>query len=179
MKEEWKWIPDWEKLYMVSNKGRVRSVGREIPMPRGGIRNKPGHIMLPQKAHNNYLRIGLCRNGKRRFFSVHYLVLLAFVGPPPPGYECNHKNGDKANNRLDNLEWMTRSENMAHAFDTQLRAGRKGEANHFSRLTEAQVLSIRRLYAAGGESHRTLAARFNVAYSNVANIIHRRTWAHI
>lgn len=104
--ERWLPVPGYEGLYEVSDQGRVRSIPR--PRTSGGLRKAERH------AHG-YAQVGLCRSGRRKMFTVHRLVLRAFVGEPQPGQECRHLDGDPSNNQLSNLAWGSRSENMLDA----------------------------------------------------------------
>lgn len=98
--ENWKDIAGYEGRYQVSDMGRVR--------------NKTGRILSPAKNSRGYQRVLLCKDGKKKNHSVHRLVALAFVPIGREGLEVNHINGIKTDNRAENLEWVTRSENMAH-----------------------------------------------------------------
>ena len=94
--------------------GQVRSLDR---IERMGKRWRPtkGLIMHPDNSFG-YKRVRLSLERKQWRVMVHVLVLLAFVGPRPEGYDANHIDGDKANNAVHNLEWVTRRENILHAF---------------------------------------------------------------
>lgn len=90
-------IPNYEGLYQISNFGRVR---------------RNGKILKPAKDTNGYLQVGLCKNGIRKNARIHRLVALTFL-PNPNNYpEINHKNEDKTNNVVENLEWCTREYNI-------------------------------------------------------------------
>jgi DNA-binding NarL/FixJ family response regulator len=92
---------------------------------------------------------------------VHIAVLLAFVGPRPPGLEARHRDGDDANNKLSNLEWATKSRN------TQDRKWHKGSIGY--KLKPREVLIIRELLT-DGHSHSAIAARFNVSKGTIGFI---------
>ena len=103
-------VVGYEKRYEVSDDGRVRNNGKR----KGGeIRPTKNRAMHNQ---NGYPCLTLYKGAKGKLFYVHRLVLEAFVSHRPKGMECNHKNGIKTDNRLKNLEWCTRSENLKHAF---------------------------------------------------------------
>lgn len=96
--ERWRNIAGFEGQYEVSDHGRVRSLAWE-----------ENHVLRPRKCLNGYLQVNL---GARVVKAVHRLVLEAFVGPCPDGYECDHINGVRDDNRLANLHWVSRSENQ-------------------------------------------------------------------
>lgn len=109
--ETWKPIPGYEGYYEVSDHGRVRSVDRELWNGVAYYTRKGQNLALSTPNHG-YLTVGLCRGSKHRSFLVHRLVLSAFVGEAPVGTEGCHNDGDCTNNRLENLRWDTRSENL-------------------------------------------------------------------
>ena len=116
MKERWKPIPGYEGQYEVSDQGRVRSSTRLV-MCEGTVKGsyfsvKQGRILKPGRMPAGHLSVSL---GRRNSQCVHKLVLLAFVGPALPNQECRHLNGDPADNRLKNLRWGTRTENIKDA----------------------------------------------------------------
>jgi hypothetical protein len=109
--ELWKEIPGYEGLYWLSNHGRVK--------------NRHGRFIAPDIG--SYKRINLSKMGICKRFSIHVIVCLVFNGPKPtPTHEVNHKDGQKWNNRFDNLEWVTRSQNSIHAVSTGLKKMPKG-----------------------------------------------------
>jgi len=108
--ERWRPIPDYEGLYEVSDAGRVRSVPRTIPGRIKGTRRQwPGRLMTPDRSKYGDLSVQLCREGTIRKRMVRDLVLEAFAPPVPvPRRHGRQRNGDRANNRLSNLEWGDR-----------------------------------------------------------------------
>ena len=109
--------------------------------------------------------------------TVHSLVLEAFVGPSPAGMEVRHKNGNRGDARLDNLEYGTRKQNAKDKF--RHGTNRAGEQiTHFVRLKEADVLEIRRKNAAG-QSMGSLGREYGVTVGNIHAIVHRKSWKHI
>ena len=107
MEEIWKDIIGFEGLYQISNLGRVKSLYKNI-------------IRKPQKAPSGYFFLTLHKNGKIYNLNVHRTVAIHFIGYRE-GLEVNHIDGNKGNNRVDNLEWVTRSENQIHAIKMGLR----------------------------------------------------------
>lgn len=111
MEERWVPIPDYESRYEVSDQGRVRSLDRVVDREGQGSYLLKGRVLKQTKsgpAGKQYLHVSLGSANSRK---VHRLVLLAFVGPCPPGMEACHNNGDRFDNRLSNLRWDTRSAN--------------------------------------------------------------------
>ena len=106
--EEWKEIPGYEGLYEVSNTGQVRSLDRY------DNRNcfRKGKVLSPGKDTNGYLQVILSCNGKHKSIKVHRLIAQAFIPNPDNLPEINHKNEDKTNNRVDNLEWCDATYNI-------------------------------------------------------------------
>lgn len=115
--------------------------------------------------------------GKVTTFRVHRLILLAFRGPCPDGWQARHLDGSPHNNALENLEWGTPEENRqdTHSHGTY----RKGETHHYAKLTEKQVREIRTCYARGGVLLRDLAGKHQTTISQISNIINRRSWRHV
>ena len=121
-KEIWKDIEGYEGLYQVSNLGRVRSTTRK---QLANIRNnkyitKKGQVLTPMISNAGYGRVTLFKERKRKMYSVHRLVAMAFIDNPDNLPEVNHKDGNKRNNELHNLEWCSKSANVKHAYDNKL-----------------------------------------------------------
>lgn len=166
--EEWRPVPGWEVAYEVSNWGRVRSKTRTLMVGRPGQRLHKGRVMRPKAAGSGYLAVGLSWEGRVVNKYVHRLVAHAFLGPPPAGIEVNHRNGDKTNNDVANLEYATSSGNKNHAFRNGLRP---------TKLTEADVREIRtRIHS---ERQSDLAREFGVYESTISAVVRRRTWRHV
>ena len=149
--ETFKAIPGYEGRYEVSNLGRVR----------GTYLNKQVILKPETKRGSLYQRVLLCVNNVRKHYSVHTLVLLAFVGPPPEGYECLHKDHNPLNNSLDNLRWGTRSDNCLERLnlippDTKLSA-----------IDAYYIRVMHRL----GVSARELAHSFDLTRTHVYKVI--------
>lgn len=104
----WRPVVGYEGLYEVSNTGRVRSLYDARHQKYRVKELKPGANRY------GYLMVGLHKNGKQKLHTVHSLVMAAFVGPRPEGYDVNHIDECKSNNRVENLEYCTRRENNNH-----------------------------------------------------------------
>lgn len=118
--EIWMPIPGYEGLYEASSQGRIKS------LPKNGRKEKIISQYINNR--NGYCYMSLCKSGKRRTVRVHKYIILAFKGKSPDGKpQVNHIDGNKANNRIENLEYCSQSENMIHAYLTGLekRKGRK------------------------------------------------------
>lgn len=113
MEEVWKDIKGYENLYQVSNFGRVRSLGHYTLMKNGRTRYHKGKIIIPHHYSNGYLFVCLSKNGIHKQILLHRLVLITFV-EKKSGYEVNHIDENKENNRLDNLEWVTHKYNCQY-----------------------------------------------------------------
>ncbi|MEU2013072.1 NUMOD4 motif-containing HNH endonuclease [Nocardia sp. NPDC019302] len=109
--ERWRPVVGWEGLYEVSDQGAVRSLERRVVFSDGRARIQPGRLLGQHRTQSGHLTVRLSLNKSSELRKVHRLVLLAFVGPPPPGTECCHNDGDATNNRVENLRWDTRSAN--------------------------------------------------------------------
>jgi hypothetical protein len=171
--EEWRPVVGYEGVYEVSSLGRVRSLNRHADHPRGPL-NIRGMQISPFKNARGYLRVSLRDSGARSKRTVHSLVLEAFIGPRPGGMQSRHLNGNKADNRPENLTWGTAKQNIAdkRAHGTQP----LGSECVSAKLDERDVIEIRRRNA-GGEAAASIVMDFPVALSTVCRVINRDTWA--
>lgn len=110
--EKWKSIKGYEGYYEVSDKGRVRSLDREIVYNNGRVHYHKGSI-LKHLIDNEYHRVSLTREGKRKRFLVHRLVAEAFIPNTDKKEQVDHIDGNPNNNTLENLQWISEEENLA------------------------------------------------------------------
>jgi hypothetical protein len=173
-KEIWKGITNYEKLYLISNLGRIistRNTMKELEdSPFGN-----GKILKLNKRKDGYRWISLYRKGHMIQRLVHRLVLETFVGPSPDNKNvCRHLDGDPSNNRLDNLMWGTDVENALdrkrHGCTTD------GEDSHLSKLSRLDVEMIRDLWATGKYKQVEIGKPFGVKQNAVSHIIRCATW---
>lgn len=168
--EQWRPIPGYETFYEVSDLGNVRRHRNALLWS--------GRPVKQTLAGNGYRRVMLSKNGHEKSMRVHRLALLAFVGPPPTAkHQCNHKNGVKEDNRLENLEWATPKANTQHAFALGLVPSRRGERNNRSKLAESTVRAIRSL--ANVMNCREIARLYCISRITVREIKRGRQWKHV
>lgn len=118
--ERWLPVVGYEGLYEVSDMGNVRSLERRVRHMRGGTQILRARILRPGKSKRGYPNVGLCKDGVVTRKKVHAIEAVAFFGAQANKLCVNHKDGDKNNNCLENLEYLTHAENMAHAARTGL-----------------------------------------------------------
>jgi hypothetical protein len=169
MDERWKPVVGFEGRYEVSDLGRVRS----LMMPTGtGRRCRAEPLVLkPRSSRSGHLRVCL---GRRTDRLIHRLVLAAFRGPCPNGFDGSHLNGKPADNRLVNLVWESRADNFARKREHRTHNG--GEANPRAKLKQSDVDAIHRACKAG-ETQTSVARRYGVAQSTVSRIRRGLRWA--
>lgn len=180
IEERWLPIKGYEGIYLISDHGRVLSLDRII------IRSDGQKYSVKQKILANYVRkcyweVKLWRNGSVKTVKVHRLVIQHF-GPnrPSAAHEVNHKDGDKTNNHISNLEWVTRSENVKHAYSIGLLDNKpKGELCSNTHLSDVEVIAIRELYKESDFTQRQIAAACGVSQTCIKRILLHETWKHL
>lgn len=149
--------------------------GRFEVSDHGNVREALSKRVRSTRERGGYLRVCI----EKKVYSVHRLVAVAFLPACPTKPYVNHIDGNKANNRVENLQWVTHSENISHAYSTGLSTPKRGSSNGASKLTEDQVRTIRQKYASGGVRQVDLAAEFGCNQHNISLIIRREKWAHV
>lgn len=138
-----------------------------------------GTWMKPSVKNNGYVMIRLRINNETQRLHLHRLVLSTFA--PIEGWESlqvNHKNGKKTDCRLENLEWVTRKENMQHALHV-LKSLPTGEKHYKSKLKNEDIAEIKKLYAKGNTSFAKIAKIYGCSRQNIGHIIKGLKWNHI
>ena len=168
--ERWKWVPDYEGLYAVSDEGRVMGMPKKTHF---------GHIMETKQNHRGYEIVYLCKNNSKKSFAVHRLVATAFCENRESKPEVNHKDGVKTNNRASNLEWATRSENEIHAYRVLGKEPNRPWADkprRFARVfTDEQAAAIRR----DTRPSRIVAEEYGVSHTTIKNIRARKIYKDV
>ncbi|MCR4339256.1 MAG: HNH endonuclease [Gemmatimonadaceae bacterium] len=160
-KEEWRISPSYAD-YEISSKARVRR--------RMDAERYPGRILSQTCRCQGYAAVQLRP-------LVHRLVAEAFLGKPKPGYVVNHIDGNKEHNLPENLEWVTPNENVAHAFRTGLNP--TGNKHHKTKLSDAQVIEIRKAYTGSWGQQSKLAREYGVTQVLISKIVRGEIRAHL
>lgn len=154
MIEEWRTLPDIP-YYSISNLGRVRNKKKMLKQTKTG---------------RGYLMVAICKD-KPRMIPVHKLVASIFIRPILPKEVCHHKDGNKYNNRVDNLEYVTQSVNIAIAFND----GRLGKAH----LNAECIKVIRWMLKYTNTSVEKLAEVYKTSKRNIYNIKSNKIWPNV
>lgn len=162
----WRGIPGWEN-YEVNEQGTIRHCATKAPLR--GWTNPRGYRDVVLLRYADGVR-------SQKTLRVHRLVLLAFRGPPPAGYEASHLNGDRLDNRLRNLRWEDRKSN--HARKREHGTQQLGEAHGQHKLTATEVIAMRR-DRDQGMTYDELAARYGVSRATCWQVATRLTWRHL
>jgi hypothetical protein len=112
--EIYKDIQGYEGYYQVSNLGNVRSLDRKVNHPKGGLSLRKGFLLKPEMTFFCYFRVPLSKNKTKKRVSIHRLVAETFIPNINNKSEVNHIDGNKTNNKIENLEWVTSRENIHH-----------------------------------------------------------------
>lgn len=171
MNEVWKDIEGYEGIYRVSNLGRVKSLDR---LDGSGAFRKSRLLKL-SLASVGYFRVNLCAKGKYESLYVHRLVAKAFIPNIDNKPSVNHIDGNKKNNSINNLEWVTPKENTTHAISNGLMFN--GVLSNL-KLSPMIVIEIKKRLEQG-ESRRSIANSIGVSFGAVRDIDVRRSWKHI
>lgn len=164
--EEWRPIPGYESLYQISNLGRVKSI----------FKDGSSSIRALQTGAAGYLTIALSKQRKPKTYLIHRLVAASFCANPYNKKIVNHKDGNRQNNKFDNLEWTTIRENNIHGSQFKKKIPySQGSKNIGAKLNEQQVVSIYQ----STDSAKNLAKQFRVSETTIYFIKTKKTWKNV
>ena len=176
--EIWKPVPDYHGSYEVSDNGRIRSLDRQTPY-KEGFRTTKGRILKFFLDGCGYPTIHLWKYRQKRIHKIHHLVALVFIGHPPGAigrgindYQINHKDGDKTNNHVLNLEWITHKANKLHAAQNGLTT--RGTKHPNAKLAESDIREIRNLFPS--LTYKEIAARYGISRNHAHQIVTGKRW---
>jgi len=179
-KEIWKAAVGLEGRYEISSIGRLRSLDRSTYSKKSKITyNYKGRMIKTGLNRKGYYSVSLRKNDKSFTAIIHRLVAIAFIKNPSNKEQVNHIDGNKINNKVENLEWCTNTENIRHAFRTGLFDNRIGSRCGNSKLNEKQVLEIFEMIKAKKIIYKDIAKKFNVSTAAIALIAMGRNWSHL
>lgn len=173
--EIFKDIKGYEGHYKISNKGRVISLSK-IRRNGNGFYIQKERMLNPYLNSNGYYRICLSVP-IRQYEYIHKLIALAFIPKVKGKNHINHKNCIKIDNRIENLEWCTNSENVKHAHKNGIYKYLKGEETSNSKLKNRDIIEIRKAYKKG--LGVKLSKKYHVTHQTIYDIINKKQWAHV
>jgi mannosyltransferase OCH1-like enzyme len=185
MEEIYKPIKQFNGEYEISNFGNCRSTKKIIIKSNGKTYTRESKVLKPAKSQDGYLKCAVSFNGKLITKPIHRLVAETFINKPDTYLEVNHIDGNKTNNNVNNLEWITKSENLKHAYKLNLLKAKKGELNGNSKLTWCQVEEIRALalITKSGRyyNRKGIAEKYGISEAHVKDIVNKRRniWSHV
>lgn len=175
--EIWKDVKGYEGFYQISDMGKINSLGRWQKSSHNSKQFYKGGILKGSLDKDGYNKVTLVnKDGKLKSFRVHRLVAIHFIENPLNKSTVNHKDGNKLNNNVFNLEWNTTSEQNSHAYKIGLNS-RKGIKNNMVKLTEKEVLEIRELCKV--QTCTEIAKIYNTSSATIINIKNKKSWKHI
>lgn len=171
--EVWKEVPGYAAYYEVSSEGKIRSLDRTVCHLKSGRFLKGKQLKPRINKQTGYPAVNLTIGNKRKTFTVHSIVALAFLGPLPPGKQVAHCDGDRLNSSISNLRHASVSENCADAKAHGTVA--RGSKLPFSKLNEDMVREIR----ASSEVQRRLAKRLGVSEATISRVKNGVDWSWV
>lgn len=166
--KEWRPVVGYEDIYSISSIGNVRRDAK-------GSGAFPGKI-LNHCLHKGYPQVVLSKNSIKKAHPIHRLVCHAFIGDRPAGKEIHHKDGNKQNNVVSNLEYVDHIFNMRHAFTNGFRKPVRGEDHTSAKLTNKEAEKVRKWFLDKKYTVKFMAIKYNVNIQTLYGIIRGRTY---
>lgn len=163
--KEWRPVVGFESTHMVSSDGEIMAIERTFVDIRGRRKTLPNRMLKSTKKSNGYHHITLAHENRHKTLHVHRIVLEAFVGECPDGYEALHRNGKKSDNTLSNLSWGTHVENCVD----RSRHGSSGSALNYRLAQQVRALK-------GKKKQIEIAEEFSISQSTVSQIHLGKIW---
>jgi len=178
VEEVWRDLPNYERIYQISNLGRVKSKDHFVYYLEGGkkrSRIQIGRFLKLQTSLKGYLQVCISKDGTKLNTGVHILVALSFIPNNENKEQVNHINCIKTDNRVENLEWCTNRENQNHAIKNNLLNPNYGEKHHMAKFTNNQVYEFRELHKKGITCSE-IAKSNNISITAMFNILNHKTY---
>lgn len=174
MQEIWKDIPGYEGYYQASDLGRIRSVSRKLCNGKG----KRGKIITAIPDCNGYYRIFLYKDRKKQRYMVHRLIAYSFIDNPSGYTMINHKDEDKSNNSVSNLEWCDCKYNINYGSRTKRASG---DNTKNSKLTSEIIKKIRKQYIPKDKTFgaKALSIKYGVSVSAILRAALHKSWKYV
>lgn len=168
----WVDIPNYEGCYMINKLGQIKSMPRVVDSRKrnSGVNTRTislGHLR-PELTKRGYLRVTLSNGGAKKRYLLHRLVASIFIPNTENKPQINHKDGNKENNCVENLEWVTSYENNKHAREFGLNNGRRGQFKYGGQLLQSILNRIE-----SGETLRSISKHLTIPESSLSKIKNR------
>ena len=161
--EVWKDVVGFEGLYEVSDKGNVRGVARKDPLGR----NRKGRMLKPGYTSRGYLQVALSKNGKSKTRTVHRLVAEAFIPNPDGLPQVNHRDEDKDNNTVENLEWCDSKYNINYGTRNERHRQARSKKVKATNVKTGEVLTFNSAKEAKKKGYPGVAAACRGVYNTI------------
>lgn len=168
----WARVPGFGDKYFISDSGVLVSTASRSRVKSPKDLSNTNHTIRPAIKKDGYYGVRLKGRGNSKNVYIHRLVAIAFIPNPDHKQQVNHKNGDKLDNRVENLEWVTARENTIHAWEHGLHGH---ICRGLRRLSDDEVVEIRR----SQETQRELARRYGVCQSTISSIKNRKRYKEV
>lgn len=175
--EIWKDIYNFEGAYQISSFGNIRSLDRIITNSFGIDKKYKGMIRKCRVGNKGYLYCNIWNNQTYKTVKPHRLVAIHFIPNPDNKPQVNHKDGNKLNNNVENLEWSTSKENINHAWENGLAISKVGDNMNGAILKEIDIPIIREL--SKSMTQQAIADIFKVNRATIQLVLYGKTWKHV